>query len=223
MSDRDDDEDDGCIEVVVWPLKRGETLSDHDWFPFYGHRFLGSEFLAASIMTGRREDVGTAVILWAESFRQDPAGTLPADPLQLAALARMPSLEAWEAVAARVLSGWVPVVVEGEGRAFRRLGHPSLIMPVVEDMRRRKRGRASAREAAQTATRKSRVRAAMRTLGVSKALIEDDRIVAAVEAHLKGLDLFINPENVRAAMVDSLGFTGDVQRFPGAGPRAPRD
>lgn len=200
----------------MWPLKRGDTLSNHDWFPFYGHRFLSSRFLAAAVMEKRRGDIGTAVILWSESMRQDPAGTLPDCDIELASLARFATIEDWQAVRPGVMHGWVPVLVEDDrsGDVITRLGHPSFMQGVVEEMHKRKRGRDGAREAAKVAVRKSRIRAKMREMNVQDHIIKDDRAVALLAEHFGHSDLFITPDNVRAAMVEVLGFTGEVARFP---------
>lgn len=71
-----------------YPLAWGEMLATHEWIEFHLHRFLTSRMLAYALAEGRRADVATALILWSEAFRQDPAGTLPDDDVQLAALAR---------------------------------------------------------------------------------------------------------------------------------------
>jgi hypothetical protein len=76
------------FNLITWPLRRGDTLSNHDRFPFHGHRFLAPKFLATCLMGKRRADVGTAVMLWSELMRQDPSGTLPERYVELASLGR---------------------------------------------------------------------------------------------------------------------------------------
>ncbi|MBY5974998.1 hypothetical protein KUV28_21800, partial [Ferrimonas balearica] len=49
---------------------RGDTLSNHDWFPMYGHRFLGSSFVRKAVMQRRRADIGTATRLNKAQFKQ---------------------------------------------------------------------------------------------------------------------------------------------------------
>lgn len=200
-----------------WPLAVGDTLSNHDWFPFYGHRFLSSGFVARAIMADRREDIGTALILWAEAMRQDPAGTLPDDDLQLASLARFRSVEEWQEARPGVLHGWFPVLVEDgrNGREVVRLGH-ALIETIVTDMHKRKRGRDVAREAGRAAQRKTRIRKKMAEIQVPDHIIGDDRILNEIVAFFdRTPDLYITPDNVRAAMVEAIGYTGQVARFPG--------
>ncbi|CUH68666.1 hypothetical protein TG4357_03727 [Thalassovita gelatinovora] len=200
----------------MWPLRRGDTLSNHDWFPFYTHRFLSSRFLAAAVMEKRRGDIGTAVILWSESMRQDPAGTLPDCDVELASLARFATVEDWQAVKAGVMHGWVPVLVEDDrsGDVITRLGHPGFMQGIVEEMHKRKRGRDGAREAARLAVRKSRIRKKMADLNIQDHIIKDDRAVGMLAEHFEHSDLYVTPDNLRAAMTEVLGYTGEVAHFP---------
>lgn len=208
----------------MWPLQRGDTLSNHDWFPFHVHRFLGSAFLNTAIMEDRRGDVGTAVMLWSESMRQDPAGTLPTNDIELAGLARFPSLEAWRAVRDGVMHGWEEVFVEDSrtGEVTTRLGHAGFMQGVVEEMYKRKRGRDGAREAARLAVKKSRIRKKMGELNIQKHIVDDDRAVNALAEYFEHSDLYVTPDNLRAAMIEVLGYTGEVAQFPprrgGGGP-----
>lgn len=205
----------------MWPLRRGDTLSNHDWFPFYSHRFLASHFVAAAVMDGRRGDVGTAVILWSESMRQDPAGTLPDCDIELATLARYSTIADWQAVRAGVMRGWVPVLVEDDrtGEITTRLGHPSFMQGVVEEMHKRKRGRDGAREAANLAVRKSRIRKKMDDLKIQKHVISDDRVVTALAEYFDQSGLYVTNDNLRAAMTEVIGYSGEVAHFPVQGGR----
>lgn len=201
-----------------WPLERGQTLSNHEWWPFHGHRFLASAFMAEAVLQGRRADLGTALILWAEAMRQDPAGTLPDDDLQLAALARFPSVEAWQEARPGVMHGWVPVLVtDGRtGEVTTRLGH-SMLEVVAKDMHKRKRGRDEARKAGARSQRKGRIRKKMMEIGVSEELVAQDRVVAVLVDYFEATpDLFINAENVRNAMISEIGWTGQIAQFPGS-------
>lgn len=201
----------------VWPLQRGDTLSSHDWFPFHTHRFLGSRFLGRAIMEDRRADVGTAVVLWAEAMRQDPAGTLPDCDIELASLARFPTVDAWRAVRDGVLYGWGPVLVEDgrSGETEVRLGHAGFMQEIVEQMHSRKRSRDGAREAARLAVRKSRIRKKMSDLRIAENIVGDDRVVTALAEYFERSDLYVTPDNLRAAMVEVIGYTGTVAQFPG--------
>ncbi len=204
------------VQPDFWPLKKGDTLSNHDWWPFYGHRFLSSEFTGLAVMEGRRAEAFTAVMLWAEAMRQDPAGTLPQSDVQLASLARFATIEDWAAQRDVALHGWFPVLVEDEetGQVETRLGH-DVLRRVAEDMARRKRGRDAGREAARLSLKKSRIRKKMQEIGVSDDLIQSDRHVTALANWFEQGDLFVTADNVRAGLVSELGWTGQVRQFPG--------
>lgn len=207
-----------CENFDRWPLMRGDTLSNHDWFPVYFHRLLSSSFVMTAVMTDRRGDIGTAIILWCEAMRQDPAGTLPMDDMQLAGLAKFASVEAWQAVRDGALHGWVPVLVEdgASGETEVRLGNPRFLQGVVEEMHRRKVGRNGSRVAAAQGVRKSRIKAKMVEMKVPKHMTEDDRVLGSLVAYFEQSNLYITAENVLAAMVTVLGYTGQVVRFPGS-------
>jgi hypothetical protein len=204
------------IDYIVWPLKRGDTLSNHDWFPFFGHRFLASKFVALAVMEGRRADLGTAVILWSEAMRQDPAGTLPDCDIELATLARFGSVGEWQAERVGVMRGWVSVSVEDDrtGEVTTRLGHPGFLQGIVEEMFKRKRGRDGAREAARLATRKSRIRKKMADLNIEENIIKDDRVIHVLAEFFESSDLYMTPDNLRIAMTECIGYTGEVAHFP---------
>ena len=149
-------------DLWLWPLQYGDTLSNHDWFEFHLHRFLTSRLVSHTIRAGRREDIATAVILWAECIRQDPAGTLPDDDVELAALARFATdLDAWRLARKWALHGWRPVVIGEAADAGRgeepRLGHP-FMAPIIARMHRRASSRAQGRDAARLAVNRSRVK-----------------------------------------------------------------
>ncbi|MBT9383311.1 hypothetical protein KM176_05520 [Pseudooceanicola sp. CBS1P-1] len=205
----------------MWPLKRGETLSNHDWFPLYGHRFLGSSFVRKAVLQGRRADIGTAMILWAEAMREDPAGTLPTDDEELASLARFQSVEDWLEVREGVLHGWEFVFVEDErtGETQRRLGHPGFMQGVVLQMHKRKISRDAGREMRNLAVKKSRIKKKMEELQVREPLLSDSRALHAMAEFFEQSDLHITHDNVRSAMVEVLGYSGDVMPFPTAGRR----
>lgn len=201
-----------------WPLMRGDTLSNHDWFPFYGHRFLSSAFVIEATMAGRHDVVGAAMILWAEAMRQDPAGTLPDSDVQLAAMARYPSPDAWQAVRGEVLRDWFPVEVECDrtGEITLRLGHV-IMEEVAVEMFKRKRSRDGAREAAKSAQRKSRIRKKMGEMKAPDHMVESDHVLMElVRFFEQAPELYITVDNVRAAMIECLGYTGEVRQFPGA-------
>lgn len=198
--------------METWPLQRGDTLSNHDWFPFFGHRFLSSGFVAQAVIEGRRADLGTALILWAEAMRQDPAGTLPDCDVQLAALARFATVADWRAVRAGVLHGWVSVRVEDArcGPDEIRLGHPRMLQGVVEQMHRRKVGRDNAREAGRLAVRKSRIIKKMEEMGLPDYLRADRDGLRRLAEWFEETGAYVTAENLRGALAEVLQWSGDV-------------
>lgn len=204
-------------ETWYYPLTYGDTLSNHDWFPMETHRLLGSRFVAHALAEGRRGDIGTALLLWCQAFKMDPAGTLPDDDVQLAQLAGFgPDVVGWQAVRAGVLYGWEPVVIDDAPLgATARLGHKTIAKHAV-DMHRRKRGRDQARSAARVATMRSRVRAKLRA--TQKKHVWDNRqIVESVTDWLDKAGLYVTDDNVRMALVEAVGFTSDVVPLRGHG------
>lgn len=200
---------------MIWPLRRGETLSNHDWFPLHTHRLLGSDFVSLSIMDGRRADIGTALMLWSESFRQDPAGTLPADDRLLAGLARFADIGEWMACRDNVLRGWKIVDVEDDdGLMQRRLGHVSFMMKIVDDMYKRKRGRDASAQARGQAVRKSRVRDKLKDLGFDHLAGQPPVITMILETLDQG-DMYITPDNVSIVLKEHHLDGGKVARLPG--------
>lgn len=198
-------------ETWWYPLKWGDTLSNHEWMPLYVHRLLTSDFVAYACVEGRRADLGTALILWCESLRQNPAGTLPDDDVQLAQLARFgPDLAAWKAARDGALHGWESVIVDDapvHGAA--RLGH-RVIAPVVEDMFRRKQGRDQSRAAARLATIRTRVKVKMREVGFPKRVIENKHVVSAIADWLDRHGLYVTAENVSAGADAAAGVPRSV-------------
>lgn len=188
----------------AYPLTRGQTLSNHDWIPFHVNRFLTSELLGYAIAEGRRGDVATALVLWCESFKQDPAGSLPDDDILLAQLARM-SLAEWREARAVALHGWSPVHVEGMDEGARqRLGH-EVIAGIALDMHRRKAGRDTARDAARVANLRYKVRSKLKALGYRKHIWDSQNVVEAVAAFLDNARLNCTDQNLHVAMQEAVG------------------
>ena len=48
----------------AYPLSYGDRLQGFDWMPLYVERLLSSRFVASAIYDGRRQDIGTALLLW---------------------------------------------------------------------------------------------------------------------------------------------------------------
>ncbi|QOL83127.1 DUF1376 domain-containing protein [Pseudooceanicola spongiae] len=212
------DDDTELISETWWyPLQWGDTLSNHDWIPLYINRLLTSDFIAYSVAEGRRGDIGTALILWSESFKQDPAGTLPDDDVQLAQIARFGSdIEGWKAAREGVLHGWQATQIDGESTRSRartqRLGH-AVISEIALDMHRRKSGRDQAREAGRLAQVRSRVRKKLSVLKVARHIRESDQIVQAVASYLDTSNLYVTDDNVRLALEETVGLRPHVHQL----------
>ncbi|TMV86251.1 DUF1376 domain-containing protein [Thioclava sp. BHET1] len=184
----------------LYPLKFGDTLSGHDWMPFYIDKFLRSSFVSHALAEGRRADIATAVLLWSDSFKHDPAGTLPDDDVELARSAGFGAdIAAWRAIRDGALYGWEPIDIENaEPRDKPRLGHP-FIAEIVVDMHKRKRGREQSRAAGRKATMRSRVRTKLRAMGNAR-IASADHVVMAIADWLDANDLYLTDDNLRAAM-----------------------
>jgi hypothetical protein len=203
------------IDIWFYPLRRGDTLSNHDWIPLYINRLLTSDFLAYAVAEDRRADVCTALILWAECFKQDPAGTLPDDDVQLAQIARYGSdVDAWRRARPGALHGWERCEVEGvdERRDRPRLSHP-MIASIALDMHKRKCGRDQAREAGRLATLRNRVKKKLAGLGYRKSMAESDKVITAVAGWLDQNSLYCTDENVRMAMETAVGIPRAVDQL----------
>lgn len=80
-------------------------LTSMEWFPFYHHRLLQSEFWTTASDRARAISVG----LWAESYRQIPAASLPSHDVRLARLAGFGerTVDMWLEIKDEVMSPWV--------------------------------------------------------------------------------------------------------------------
>ena len=204
------------IEGMLWPLKLGETLSNHDWFTFFGHRFLRSGFLSDVILDDRRADLGTALILWTEAIYSDPAGTLPTCDRKLATLARFPSVEAWLACKEGVMHGWALVDVEDDrtGETHKRFGH-AMTLKVVDEMATRAKARTAARTAGADRKKAERIRKKLKGLNLPKHVWDNEELVQRLVRHFNLADLFVTDGNLRDALVHVIGYTGEIVPFAG--------
>lgn len=190
----------------AYPLCWGQTLVAQDWIEQHFHKFLSSRFVALMLAEGRRDVIGTAVILWNESYRQDPAGTLPDDDVELARLAGYGAdVAGWRDVRRLALYGWMPVHIHGEmmGRPPRRLGHP-FIAGIAKRSWDRKSGRAAGREAARLSNAKNRVKRKLVEIR-REALSRNDEAVRMIALWLEESQMFITRENVTTALQECLG------------------
>ncbi len=132
--------------MIFWAytLRFGETMSSDEWIEFHDQKFMASRFLAHCLVEGEkgRPMLATALILWAECYVQDPAGTLPDADVELANLARFgPDVAGWQAIRDRVLHGWLRCHCADATGGQMRLGHP-LIAEIATKCYHRKAGRA---------------------------------------------------------------------------------
>jgi hypothetical protein len=193
----------------TYPLKVGETLSSNEWVEFHIHRFLTSRFKAYCLKDGEagRAIIGTALILWAECYRQDPAGTLPDDDVELAQIAGYGAdVAGWQAVRKRVLHGWRPTHCEDEAEGVLRLGH-LVIADIAQRSYHRKAGKAAGREASQLSVAKSRVKKHLAALRGGKSIAADANAVEALARWLETSGLWITEANVTQAATVVLGYT----------------
>lgn len=210
MSDSDSD-------FWVYPLRWGETLATHEWVEWHIHRFLTSRFLAYTVAEGRRAEGFTAMVLWSEAFRQDPAGTLPDDDVQLAGLARYGAdLAGWRAARAGALYGWSRCHVDGEATdGVPRLGH-RFLAEIAGRMNRRKLSRDQGRRGAAIAVRHSRIRKKLQHMGFKMLATQPDA-VTRIDGFLGDANLWISDDNLRAAL-DAIGVPRVVKgNFGGGG------
>lgn len=204
-------------DLVLWPLKRGETLSNHDWFPFYHHRFLHSTMFRRCVARDQREILGTALILWSVSIAEDPAGTLPMDDEELAELARFRHVDDWRAVKEDVLHGWQKVLVESvDGDCDYRLGHRFLKDEIVGEMGFRQKARKAGRDGARDRQKAGRVRKKLKGLGLPKHVWASEEIVMQMVRHFNLSGEYVTDENVRSALSSVIGYDGEIVPFPAA-------
>jgi hypothetical protein len=209
-----------AIEDDFWtyPLREGDTLASNEWVELHIHRLLTSRFIAYALREDRRADIGTALILWSECYRQDPAGTLPDDDVELAQLAKFGTdVEAWQRVRAGVLHGWRACHVETEaGYRTDRLGHP-FIAEIAERSVKRKKGRAQGREAARLAVTRSRVRQKMKGMAGLARVAASAQAVEAIVGWLDDNQLFVTEDNIRAGAEAAVGVLRVVPYRRGEG------
>lgn len=183
-----------------YPIPLGRRLPG-DWFPLKYDALLGSRF--AATVDPAAGFVG--IMLWAESARQDPAGTLPTDERELAFLARQGrDLKGWrKLVEGGALYGWAPRLCVGvddrEGEQVVRLAHPRLTEVIEWSLRAMDRRREASERGSQRALL-SRLRSVMRQAGAHAGLTEDESFVEALQLELRSQGRRWTPANVAQAM-----------------------
>ncbi len=185
-------------DMGAYPLRFGQTLASNEWIEFHIHKFLTSRFKAYCLRDGEvgRARMGTALILWAECYRQDPAGSLPDDDVELAQLAGYGAdVAAWAAVRGAVLHGWMTCLCEDEAEGQHRLGH-SLIAEIAARSYRRKSGKVAGREAAAISVDRSRAKRQLEKLG-ARLLAAAPEVVDQIVRWCRDSGLWITEDNVR--------------------------
>lgn len=209
----------GIDSPWIYPLTFGETLSTNDWIEWHLHRFSNSSFVARMLHADRRDAIGTAVMLWTESYKEDPAGTLPDDDVLLARLAGYGrDVAAWQEIRPLALYGWSPVLIESAEHAepvAGRLGHLR-IAEIAARSARRRNGRKAGREAAALAVTKSRIRAKLTEAGHGENLTGNDELVSSLARFLEQSNLYVTAENVAAALMEVAGISKVLRVFPRA-------
>ncbi len=180
--------------VPVYPLDADLRLSHHDFVAFYHRRYLASRFRLLAPPDVRAH----ALDLWMLSHEQTPAGTLPVDEEELAALARV-DLAQWRDLCRRPWSPlyqWTPYRV-GNGL---RLGHPVVIEVIAQAISQRQ-AHADRSARGRMAKRIERLPDTMRKAGATVAMAQDKRMVEAVAARLEAtVEGYWSVPNVRTAM-----------------------
>lgn len=181
----------------TYPLRIGETLNSNEWIEWKFNSFLTSRFRAYCLRGGEAGCAAgfRAVLLWSESYRQDPAGTLPDDDVELAQLAGFGTdVESWQAVREAALYGWTSCLCEDEADGKVRLGHETIAAIAVASYRR-KAGKAAGRKAGQSSLDRSRVKKQLQKIGAAKQA-DDPNLVSAIAEWLQTCGLWITEENV---------------------------
>ena len=114
------------MDTLPFPLVPADAdLQDFAFTPMFRARLFGSSFHARSSDSGWR----AGVTLWLKSWDQVPAGSLPADDVDLCRLAELGrDLKTWARIKDEALHGWIacsdgllyhPVVAEGVLEAWK--------------------------------------------------------------------------------------------------------
>lgn len=196
-------------EPFTYPLGFGQTLAAQDWVEWHFHKLLASRFVAHTISRGQEEAAFYGMLLWAESYRQDPAGTLPDDDVQLAQLARLGrDVDRWRELRPHALYGWAPIEIDNaEASDGPRLGHMVIAQIALKSWQRRD-GKAQGREAARLANLRHRVKGQLQSLGKA-AYAANPEAVQRIAAWLAENQLFVTGDNVSAGIAAVL-IGGDV-------------
>jgi hypothetical protein len=198
-------------DAPLYPLSIGDTLASHEWCEVRFHRLLGSRW---RMVMNRQPDAGYfGMLLWFESLRQNPAGTLPDDDDELAALAGLGlDVGRWRDLKARgALYGWGACLVADPAaeELQPRLMHRTVTEVAVAAFARLRERRAASEEGTRR-KRRARVQALLPGLGLHSKLVKSELFAARVLDALDGAQARITRENVRAA-VEKISMQNVVQ------------
>lgn len=170
-------------KLPPYPIERSIRLDSHSFVKWYHNRWLNSRLH----LTASYEVQGMARALFDIAQNQSPVGTLPDEDIQLARLLRL-DLSVWQEVRARAISplhNWVKCIADGEIR----LMHP-VVLEVVRDALERREQHGLSKEAKAEAMRFKRLREGLVAMGVAKAVLDDEVLIARLDewltAHCKG-------------------------------------
>ena len=204
----------------LYPLHMGAKLATNDWVEWHFHSFLDSSFVLNMLYEDRRDIIGVAAILWSASYRQDPAGTLPDDDIELAHLAGFGTdIKRWQEVRDRALWGWSRCALIDDDLAEPvqgRLGHRKLIASIASRSAMRKDGRKASREQGAMNMMRSRLRHKLTQMGRLK-IAENPNLVSAIAKFLTDANLYCNDTNIAAALESVAGIPRVVGIKSGAG------
>lgn len=162
----------------VYPIPKEERLDGQTFVKFWHHRWLASDLcLMASF-----EVKGMALDLFFLAQTQSPMGTLPVNRALVARLLRVDPAH-FEALCRHPfgpMDGWRPCLTE-DGEA--RLYHP-VVLEQVQDALARRESWLATKSAAAVRERQRRLVAALRELGVNKAVVADQALIERMDQWL---------------------------------------
>ena len=190
-------------DLPIYPLRQGDKLSG-EWVEWRVRNLCKSNWRTAAVAN---PEVGLfSLLLFAEAYQQDPAGTLPDDDANLAQLAGLGlGVARWRRLReAGALRGWEPCLVmaaEDGGPDRRRLMHPVVTEVAMKSWDYQK---ASREGAAEGARRKQmyRVRKQIPS-GFRSDLVKSDSYIGALLDRLLAAKKKITQVNV-AAEIESM-------------------
>lgn len=190
-------------EIRTYSFPMGETLRV-DWVPLHHDKLLESRLLRKM-----NPEAGWYWFrLMMASMRQDPAGTLPTDDVELADMAGLGGTpRRWRAMRDRgALAGWAPVLClpadpeADPATAEIRLGNKAVEEVVGDTLNVIRKSRERNKRAGER-SRWSLLKSIMRDkCGAHAGLTERDDFVSAVQDRLRERKAKWTPQNVRAAM-----------------------